>query len=336
MTSRPVPPRPSASAPPAAARCHRLRTARGEFAVVDMPADGRTEPKGVVLMLPGFTGSKEDFRLVHAPLAARGYRTVAVDGRGQYESDGPEDDEAAYAQVELARDVLAQAAALGTPVHLVGHSLGGQIARAAVLLDASPFRSLTLIASGAGRISVSQEQRVKLLRDALAVMSMAECWEAILAMGPPEEVGGPARGIGGPEQLRRRWLGTRPAQLLATGRQLCTEPDRVDELAAVPLPFHVLSGARDDTWPVPDLDAMAVRLGAHRTVIDGAEHSPTVDRPLPTARALADFWDRAGAGTAGGHPTGSADAPDPDAPAPGIGTPDSDGAVGDTGGDPLH
>ncbi len=279
----------SAPAPPSGSR--RLRTTRGEFAVVDSPPASGVAARGTVLLLPGYTGSKEDFALVHEPLAARGYRTVAVDGRGQYESDGPADDESAYAQEELARDVLAQAAALDVPVHLVGHSLGGQIARAAVLLDPSPFRTLTLVSSGRARISVSQEQRVKLLRDALAVMSMAECWEAILAMGPPEEVGGPARGIGGQDWLRERWLGTKPAQLLATGRQLCTEPDRVTELAAVPLPFHVLSGERDDTWPVPDLDGMARRLGAHRTVVDGAEHSPAVDRPGPTARALADFWD---------------------------------------------
>ncbi|MFB9350264.1 alpha/beta fold hydrolase [Streptomyces heliomycini] len=282
----------SPSAPlPGVRTAHRLRTSRGEFAVVDVPPAAGATARGTALLLPGYTGSKEDFAPVQEPLAARGYRTVAVDGRGQYESDGPSVDETAYAQDELARDVLAQANAVGTPVHLVGHSLGGQIARAAVLLDHSPFRSLTLVSSGPARISVSQEQRVKLLRDALAVMSMAECWEAILAMGPPEEVGGPARGPGGQEYLRRRWLGTRPAQLLSTGRQLCMEPDRVAELAAAPLPFHVLSGARDDTWPVPDLDAMALRLGAHRTVVDGAEHSPAVDRPAPTARALADFWD---------------------------------------------
>ncbi|MER5211132.1 alpha/beta hydrolase [Streptomyces sp. NPDC002838] len=277
--------------PPPGAQAYPLRTPRGEFAVVDSPVPPGIEPKGVALMLPGFTGSKEDFTLLHEPLVARGYRVVAVDGRGQFESDGPEDDEAAYAQDELARDVLVQAGALGAPVHLVGHSLGGQIARAAVLLDHSPFLSLTLVASGPAQISDSQQQRVKLLRDALAVMSMAAVWEAIRAMGPPEEVGGPARGIGGMEQLRRRWLGNKPAQLLATGRQLCTEPDRVAELAAVPLPFHVLSGAHDDTWPVTLLDSMAVRLGARRTVIPGAEHSPNTDQPLPTARALADFWD---------------------------------------------
>ncbi|MFH9816458.1 alpha/beta fold hydrolase [Streptomyces sp. NPDC017230] len=285
----------AAFTPPSDARAYRLRTARGEFAVVDSPVAGGAEAKGTVLMLPGFTGSKEDFTLLHEPLGARGYRTVAVDGRGQYESDGPDHDEAGYAQTELARDVLAQVAALGTRVHLVGHSLGGQIARAAVLLDHAPFVSLTLMSSGPARISVSQQQRVKLLRDALDTMTMAEVWGVIQAMGPPEEVGAPAPGRGpdDPERLRSRWLGTRPAQLLATGRQLCTEPDRVAELAAVPLPFHVLSGAYDDTWPVPLLDEMAVRLDARRTVIDGAEHSPNTDQPLPTARALADFWDDA-------------------------------------------
>ncbi|MEV0173409.1 alpha/beta hydrolase [Streptomyces sp. NPDC050803] len=278
-------------AAPPGARAHPLRTARGDFAVVDCPVAVGVEPRGVALLLPGFTGSKEDFGLLHEPLAARGYRTVAVDGRGQYQSDGPAEDESAYAQAELARDVLAQAEAVGVPLHLVGHSLGGQVSRAAVLLDHSPFRSLTLIASGPARISDSQQQRVTLLRDALAVMTMAETWDAILAMGPPEEVGGPARGLGGLEQLRRRWMGNKPAQLRATGQQLCTEPDRVAELAAVPLSFHVVSGARDDTWPVPVLDDMAVRLKARRTVVAGAEHSPNIDRPEPTARAMADFWD---------------------------------------------
>ncbi|MFF9278824.1 alpha/beta fold hydrolase [Streptomyces griseosporeus] len=279
--------------PPPGARAHRLRTARGVFAVVDMPVPEGVPERGVALLVPGFTGSKEDFGLMQGPLAARGYRTVAVDGRGQNESDGPADDESAYTRRELALDVLAQVAAVeaGAPVHLLGHSLGGQITRSAVLLDHTPFRSFTLMASGPAQVSDGQQQRVKLLRDALAVMSMEEVWEAILAMGPPEEVGGPARGIGDLPQLRARFLNTRPAQLVATGRQLCTEPDRVAELAAVPLPFHVLSGVRDDAWPVPLLDEMALRLRAHRTIVPGAEHSPNVDQPLPTARALADFWD---------------------------------------------
>jgi pimeloyl-ACP methyl ester carboxylesterase len=282
--------RPPSFIPPAGVRAYRLPTARGEFAVLDAAPQGH--PKGTALLLPGFTGSKEDFIALHEPLAREGYRTVALDGRGQFETEGPKDDESAYAQSELAQDVLAQTAALGTPVHLVGHSLGGQISRAAVLLDSSPFLSLTLMSSGPAQISISQQQRVKLLRDALAVMSMAEVWEAMRSMEPPEETdaGGLDPGLDDLDDLRRRWLANSPAQLIATGRQLCTEPDRVAELAAVRLPKHVLSGALDDTWPITLLDEMAVRLQAKRTVVPGAEHSPNTDNPPETARALIEFW----------------------------------------------
>ena len=286
--------KPPSFTPPAGARAYPLRTARGDFAVVDSPVGDGVEAKGVALLLPGFTGSKEDFNPLHEAFGVRGYRTVAVDGRGQYESDGPVEDESAYAQDELARDVLALAEALGGPVHLLGHSFGGQVARAAVLLDRTPFVSLTLMSSGPAQISASQQERVKLLRDALAVMSMAEVWDAIQAMEAPEETetgGALDEGLDDRSDLRRRWLGTKPAQLLAAGRQLCGEPDRVAELAAVPLPFHVLSGSRDDTWPVPLLDDMAVRLKARRTVIAQAEHSPNTDQPAATAKAIADFWD---------------------------------------------
>ncbi|MFJ2887994.1 alpha/beta fold hydrolase [Streptomyces sp. NPDC087305] len=286
--------KPPSFTPPPGARAYSLRTARGDFAVVDSPVGDGVEAKGVALLLPGFTGSKEDFNPLHEAFGVRGYRTVAVDGRGQYESDGPVEDESAYAQDELARDVLALAEALGGPVHLLGHSFGGQVARAAVLLDRTPFVSLTLMSSGPAQISASQQERVKLLRDALAVMSMAEVWDAIQAMEAPEETetgGALDEGLDDRSDLRRRWLGTKPAQLLAAGRQLCGEPDRVAELAAVPLPFHVLSGSRDDTWPVPLLDDMAVRLKARRTVIAQAEHSPNTDQPAATAKAIADFWD---------------------------------------------
>ncbi|MFE2933357.1 alpha/beta fold hydrolase [Streptomyces sp. NPDC059278] len=277
--------RPHTFTPPPCAHARQLRTSRGDFAVLDASPPGAV--RGTALLLPGYMGSKEDFVALLEPLSTAGYRTVAVDGRGQYETDGTDRQED-YAQAELARDVLAQATAFGDAgtVHLLGHSLGGQIARAAVLLDASPFRSLTLMSSGPAEVVEAQQLKVKVLGDALATMGMARVWEAMRALDPPEEVAS-ANG----EALRRRWLRHRPAQLIATGRLLVTEPDRVAELAAVALPVHVLSGERDDTWPVPLLDDMARRLGAHRTRIAGAEHSPNTDRPQETAAAIAAFWD---------------------------------------------
>lgn len=278
--------RPPTFTPPPCARARTLRTARGDFAVLD--AAPRTEARSTALLLPGYTGSKEDFVALLEPLADAGYRVVSVDGRGQYETEGTDRQEA-YAQEELARDVLAQTEALGAGdgrVHLLGHSLGGQIARAAVLLDAAPFRSLTLMSSGPAEVVPGQRDRIKMLGDALRTMTMAEVWEAMRAFDPPQDAD-----TGDGEDMRRRWLLHSPAQLVATGAQLSTEPDRVAELAALPLPFHVVSGERDDVWPVERFDDMARRLGARRTVVAGAEHSPNTARPLETAAALVSFWD---------------------------------------------
>lgn len=216
----------------------------------------------------------------------------AVDGRGQYETEGPAD-EAAYAQDELAQDLLALATALTAPddppLHLLGHSLGGHISRAAALRAPGAFASLTLMSCGPGVVCDEQQSRAKLLGDALATYDMETVWQAMRAFDPPEAADAriPADVN---DFLHRRWLGTSPAQLKATARQLCEEPDRTAELVGLPLPVHVLTGTSDYVWPVAQMDDMARRLRAHRTVVDGADHSPNVDRPAETAAALAAFW----------------------------------------------
>ncbi|MGW1840503.1 alpha/beta hydrolase [Streptomyces sp. NPDC002067] len=275
---------PTLTLPPCAS-ARRLVTTRGEFAAHDALPE-RT-PLGTALLVPGFTGSKEDFIGLLAPLAAAGFRTVAVDGRGQFESPGPRD-VAAYTQDALARDVLAQARALGGPVHLLGHSFGGLVSRAAVLADPVPFRSLTILSSGPAAVDPAQQIRVRLLIDALGSMDMAAVWAVMQSMEPPEAADDEPPEIG--DFMRRRWLATVPEQLIAAGRQMLEEPDRVDELAAVPLPKHLVSGVVDYAWPVPLIDKMAVRLAARRTVIADSEHSPNAERPAETAAALAAFW----------------------------------------------
>ncbi|MEU2722395.1 alpha/beta fold hydrolase [Streptomyces smyrnaeus] len=285
---------------PEGVRAYRMATARGEFAVHDTGSPGSTGR--TVLLLPGFTGSKEDFIGLLEPLVRAGFRVVAVDGRGQFETGGPRE-EAAYTQLELARDVLALATVLGLDrpgtVHLLGHSLGGLVARAAVLLDAAPFASLTLMSSGPAAVSPSQQERVRTLLGAMETMSMAAIWEVMQELDQSVGSAGEApysqreveeASAAMEEFLRRRWLANVPEQLSATGRQLLAEPDRVGELAALELPFHVVSGAEDDAWPVPLLDGMAERLRARRTVVADTGHSPNAERPAPTARALADFW----------------------------------------------
>jgi pimeloyl-ACP methyl ester carboxylesterase len=101
-------------------------------------------------LIPGFTGSKEDFLPILEPLAAAGRTVYAIDQRGQYQSPHAAD-RSGYSSEALALDVLAIASAFagdGDGVHLVGHSMGGLIAREAVLKRAAAFLSLTLVCSG--------------------------------------------------------------------------------------------------------------------------------------------------------------------------------------------
>ncbi|CAM5571421.1 alpha/beta hydrolase [Streptomyces avidinii] len=284
--------KPPTLALPPSGRAYRLDTARGAFAALEAGPAAGAPASGTALLVPGYTGSKEDFIGLLGPLAAAGYRVVAVDGRGQYESGGPRTREP-YALEELARDVLAQTAALRSdgPVHLLGHSLGGLIVRTAVVRDPAPYASLTLLSSGAGAVCEEQRARTNMLVSALELMGddMAGIWAAMRAMDPRDAV------PDSPELaafLRDRWVGTLPEQLIVTGRALMDEPDRIDELAAAApgLAKLVLSGASDPVWPVSEMDGMARRLGAARVVVPGTEHSPNAEAPVATAAALAAFW----------------------------------------------
>ncbi|MEV8525947.1 alpha/beta hydrolase [Streptomyces sp. NPDC052000] len=272
---------------PPRTRAYRLRTDRQEFAVLDAVPEGRS--RGTVLLVPGYTGSKEDFLGLLGPLGDAGYRAVAVDGRGQFESPGPRRT-TGYTPRTLGADVLAQVAALGGgPVHLVGHSFGGFVARSAARLDPSAFLSLTLLASGPGRVGPDQRTKIRMLQAALPVLPPSWVWAATqwLDGRDPAYVADPPEIV---TFLTRRWYATQPAQLIATGRQLRVEPDRTEGLARLPLPLHVAYGDGESVWTTGELAHMARSIDARHTVIRGADHSPNVSHPEELAAALVEFW----------------------------------------------
>ncbi|MET8626045.1 alpha/beta fold hydrolase [Kitasatospora sp. NPDC004669] len=282
---------------PGCARTERVVTARGEFAALRAEPDGPV--RGSALLVPGFTGSKEDFIGLLAPLAAAGYRVTAVDQRGQYETGGP-DEVAAYGVAALGADVRALTEVLATeggPLHLLGHSFGGQVVREAVLAAAAegplPWCSLTLMATGPGAIDPAEAARTKLLLDVLPVMTLEEIWQVMRQMDESGDAPKPVLEPDVAEFLHRRWVANVPRALAVTGGHLVAAPDRVDELAAVAagvLPVLVLSGVRDYAWPVPEQSRMAERLSARRVVVADAGHSPNAEQPAATAEALAAFW----------------------------------------------
>ncbi|MBC3842651.1 alpha/beta hydrolase [Streptacidiphilus sp. 4-A2] len=280
---------------PASARGVRLETARGGFAaLLGRPLSGPV--RGTALLLPGFTGSKEDFIALLEPLAQAGFQTVAVDQRGQFETGGP-DDEAAYGLEALAADLRALTEAVGDagPLHLLGHSFGGFVVREALLRAAAeggplPWASATLLSTGPGAVCAEEAGRAELLVSVLPpVMELEQVWQAMRELEQSSGVE-PVADPKVADFLHRRWLANVPASLRVTGRQLTVEPDRVDALARVELPKLVLSGEQDYAWPVPEQRRMAERLGARHVVVAGAGHSPNAEQPADTAAALSGFW----------------------------------------------
>ena len=281
-----------------------VRTERGPFAAIEaMPATGVRE-RSPALLVPGFTGSKEDFLAILRQLGAAGRRAVAIDMRGQYETQGG-DNRAAYRLEALGADIGAVADALlddpGEPsprgLHLLGHSFGGLVARETVLAKAADIASLTLMSSGPGRLtgpaaavlSAVLEPLRGFARKQLAVQ-VRRLWEFQLAAQ--------ARSDGTPQEiidfLGRRMLLSNPDGLVTVAEQLLDCPDRTDELAeAAQIPILVLYGEYDDKWQTPVQEEMAERLGAQRVCIPGATHSPAVEAPETTVSALNTFWNAA-------------------------------------------
>jgi len=270
-----------------------IDTARGRFAAIEMPAARAIDPRTPALLLPGYTGSKEDFLAVLAPLAAAGHRPVAVDLRGQYETPGS-DDPGAYELAGLGADILALVAALGGTAHVVGHSFGGFVARAAACRPATAdfateLRSLTLLGSGPGRVTGPATLRnLSMLSVALPQHDMETIWAAKRALerasGEPEL----ARDV--EEFLHARFVRTHPQGLAVAAGQLVDPTDRLDELTGIRTPVLVIYGEAEDVWSPADIAAMAARIGARTAVLPGAGHSPAVDDPDATAAALIAFW----------------------------------------------
>jgi len=251
--------------------------------------------RSTVLLVPGFTGSKEDFRLLAAPLVEAGHPVVLLDQRGQHQSPGP-DDPGAYTVEALAADLLAVVDDLREgPVHLVGHSFGGLVARAAVLQRPEAFRSLTLMCSGPAALTGPRTAVLEPLRELAGqgIGSVVEAMDALHAV----DVKFLALDASTQGFLRDRMLASSPAGLIGMSHALESEPDRVQDLRATGLPVLVLHGESDDAWS-PALQAdMADRLGAAYAVVPDAVHSPAVEQPEATAKALLAFLPEPGTAT---------------------------------------
>jgi pimeloyl-ACP methyl ester carboxylesterase len=257
-----------------------------DLGVAALQAGRATAPP--VLLVPGYTGSKEDFAPLLDPLAAAGFRVTAIDLPGQFESPGPAEP-ARYSVAELGATVLALAHRLGPGVRLLGHSFGGLVSRAAVCAEPAAFASLVLVGSGPAALQGSRRAMIERLEPVLGSQGLPAVHAATQGFAAAQ----PGYRAPSPQLaafLRQRFLAGSPAMLRGMGDALRAEPDRVDELAATGVPILVLYGEADDAWQ-PEVQAeMAARLDAAVAVIPGAMHSPAIENPPATIEALLRFW----------------------------------------------
>lgn len=257
-----------------------LETSRGVFAAHRRPVE---DARAHILLVPGWTGSKEDFTPMLPLLAGAGFDVTTYDQRGQYETPGSPD--ADYTLDGFAADALAVRATSGHDRSLLlGHSFGGLVAQHAVLADPSAWSAVALLSSGPGALGDSPTRPLKRLAGAIGKVPLLQLHELR------------EQGIKRPAQITRflakRFTSNDPRSLRAITQLLLDAPDLVDDVRATGLPAWVGRGADDDAWPHEVQAEMAVRLGTQILVVPDSAHSPAVENPEGLLTALLPFLDQ--------------------------------------------
>lgn len=233
-----------------------------------------------VVLVHGFTGSKEDFNLIGPLLAEAGFRVLTFDNRGQHES-AHSNREGAYHVQSLARDVIDLVESLGLEKpHLLGHSFGGLVSQQALVDSPGTFASLTIFCSGPHYIPNKPDLAATI--EIMKTMPMQESWDRF-----KEETD---KALPRYELYKKRWTASDPRSTHTMALHLQKAQSLIEKIVATQIPVHVIYGENDDAWPLDMQDQMAQELSAPRTIIKEAGHCPNEDQPEETVRVLTNFW----------------------------------------------
>lgn len=255
--------------------------------VATFGADG-----GVPLMLVhGFGGAKEDFGDHFAALAER-RRVIALDLRGHGDSDKP-DDPMAYSLDRLARDVVAVAdACRAERIDLLGHSMGGMVARRVALAAPERVQRLVLMDTCPGPIPGFDYEVVDAGAEIALTQGMAELKAVLDALTPLES--GPSQRIletrpGYREYCDWKYWRLSPVMWATLVRELVLQPDELHRLVEIEARTLVMVGEADRPFRDPS-GAMADTIpDAVLAVIADAGHSPQFEQPAAWLETLESF-----------------------------------------------
>ncbi|MBF6328025.1 alpha/beta fold hydrolase [Nocardia transvalensis] len=262
-----------------------LQGGAGTLAAWDCAPTSGVSVRGTAVLVPGFTGSKEDFAAMLPILATAGFRCVAYDQRGQFESDGPADP-AGYGIDDFSADLIGITETLGAPVHVVGHSFGGYVARTAVVQEPQRFRSLTLLASGPSSLQDINFPPPAQVARFIEAGGQEAVWQQLspllVASGVDEAK---------TQFLHRRILATKKANLLGILRTMEQWPVAPARVRDTGVPILVGYGDSGDLWAPAVHDRFAAELGARTVVYPGVGHLPNEERPHKVCDDLLAFWE---------------------------------------------
>ncbi|RDV46926.1 alpha/beta hydrolase [Leifsonia sp. ku-ls] len=253
----------------------RFDAPSGELAVASLGDPG--DPR--VVLIPGVTGSKEDFYLLAPILVAAGYHVQSFDLAGQYESAeaGPPDGER-YTYDLLVADVVAFLRD-GAPAHVLGYSFAGILAQLALVQHPELFRSLTLL--------TAPPEPGQSFRGVRIIGWLS--WFATPRLGASLMIWGIVTNKNRVSEsrlafVRSRFALTRRSSVDDIVGLMKHVPDVRAEVAASGVPLLVVTG-QHDLWPTHLHAANAKALGA-RFAVYRTGHSPCETAPHQLGRDM--------------------------------------------------
>jgi pimeloyl-ACP methyl ester carboxylesterase len=258
---------------------------------VDLVADVAGEGPGL-LLLHGLGGWREDFA-DHVDTLARDHTVVTFDHRGHGASDKPTDP-AAYSFARLVEDTLAIADATGLDhFRLLGHSMGGMVARKIVLQDPARVDALVMMDTSAGPVPGFDPSLMDIACDVALNQGKAALKE-LLDFGGALETPAYKRVLadrpGYKEREAEKWAGVSEIMWGTLAHELAHQGDDLPALAAsLRAPLLVLVGEQDEHFVIASHLMVDAIPHAQLAVIPDAGHSPQTENAAAWIAALTGF-----------------------------------------------
>jgi pimeloyl-ACP methyl ester carboxylesterase len=265
----------------------RITTSDGVELAVEVTGSG----PGLVLV-HGFGGAKEDFA-DHVPTLARDHTVVIFDHRGHGSSDKPTD-RSAYSLARLAADVLEVADACELErFRLLGHSMGGMIARQIPLHAPERIEAFVMMDTSAGPIPGFDPELMHLGAE-VALTQGKTALKELLDLAPVLETPAYKQTLverpGYQEFQDRKWDDLSEVMWGVMTIEMANQPDDLAALAAaVRFPMLILVGAQDTPFVAASHAMNDAIDGAQLVVIPDAGHSPQFENPDAWIEAMTGF-----------------------------------------------